>query len=128
MERNAIIPVIKRSTIDTSTTVRLNCLALRLFLRPLLVLLFIYSPILTGVVSACAYEILKLFRKLIRHSGKMIAVEDIFYWIGISIYGFYQLYFTTYGVVRWYFILGVVCGWISEKMVAKKLENHRKTK
>ena len=74
---------------------------------------------LTGVVSACAYEILKLFRKLIRHSGKMIA---------ISIYGFYQLYFTTYGVVRWYFILGVVCGWISEKMVAKKLENHRKTK
>lgn len=83
---------------------------------------------LTGVVSACAYEILKLFRKLIRHSGKMVAVEDIFYWIGISIYGFYQLYFATYGVVRWYFILGVVCGWISEKMVAKKLENHRKTK
>lgn len=83
---------------------------------------------LTGVVSGCVYEILKLLRKLIRHSGKTVVAEDIFYWIGISIYGFYQLYFTIYGVIRWYFILGVVCGWISEKMVAKNLENHLKKK
>ena len=83
---------------------------------------------LTGVVSGCAYEILKLFRKLICHSRKLVAAEDIFYWIGTSIYGFYQLYFTTYGVIRWHFILGVVCGWVSEKMMGKNLENHLKKK
>ena len=83
---------------------------------------------LSGGVVVFAYEIIKVFRRLVRHNILMINFEDFFYWIGVSIYLFYQMYVTTYGIIRWYFILGVVCGWISEKMVAKKLENHRKTK
>ena len=71
--------------------------------------IFIYAG-LTGIVTFCCYQILKLFRRLIRHHIIAINIEDFFYWLGMSAYIFRQMYYTTYGSVRWFFALGVVCG------------------
>ncbi len=71
--------------------------------------IFLYA-VLTGIVTFLVYQILILFRKLIRHHIAAVNAEDLLYWIGISIYIFCQMYRTTYGSIRWFFVLGVVLG------------------
>lgn len=71
--------------------------------------IFLYA-VLSGIVTFSSYQILCLFRKLIRHHIAAISIEDFLYWIGISVYLFRQMYHTTYGSVRWFFALGVVSG------------------
>lgn len=71
--------------------------------------IFFYAG-LSGIVILFSYQILRLLRHLIRHHIVVINLEDFFYWIGVSAYLFRQMYKTTYGSIRWFFVLGVVCG------------------
>lgn len=71
--------------------------------------IFLYA-VLTGVVTFSAYQILVLFRKLIPHHIAAVNAEDFLYWLGISAYIFRQMYQTTYGSIRWFFVLGVAVG------------------
>lgn len=70
---------------------------------------FLYA-VLAGASVLCAYRILSVFRKLVRHNLLVTGVEDIFFWIGTSIYIFCKMYDTTYGSIRWFFVLGVLGG------------------
>lgn len=94
---------------------------------------------LSGIVVAVIYQILTVFRSVVKHSYAASNVEDFFYWIGTGIYLFYQMYSTTYGIVRWYFILGVMLGFFASKVlisqiakgltkIQKKLEKSGKNK
>ena len=71
--------------------------------------IFLYA-VLTGITAWSSYEVLVLLRKCIRHSAILIGIEDLFFWTGISFYFFQQMYYTTYGSVRIFFVLGVVFG------------------
>ena len=71
--------------------------------------IFLYAS-LTGITVLCAYNVLMLFRKLIRHSASVTGAEDVIFWVAVSIYIFRKMYDTTYGSVRWFFALGLVCG------------------
>lgn len=71
--------------------------------------IFLYAG-LSGITVMAVYYALVLFRKLIRHKNWVISLEDFFFWLLVSIYLFHQMYRTTYGSIRWFFILGVVCG------------------
>lgn len=85
---------------------------------------------LSGVILFFIYQILCWFRKLIVHKQWMIGLEDLIYWLGVSVYLFYQIYRTTYGEIRWYFVLGVFVGCIfSYRIVCfirKKQRKHKK--
>lgn len=70
---------------------------------------FLYAG-LSGIVIFVGYQILCQVRRLVRHSLLVINLEDIFYWVGVSLYTFRQMYLTTYGSIRWFFILGIVLG------------------
>lgn len=94
---------------------------------------------LSGFVVVLSYQILIVIRKMIRHHAFAVNIEDFLYWIGVSVYLFYQMYCTTYGIIRWYFVLGVVVGFCVSKSVVfrgskllwkiqKKLEKSGKTK
>lgn len=71
--------------------------------------IFLYAG-LSGIAAFTSYQILGLFRRLFRHSSVMINIEDFFYWMAMSAYLFRQMYKTTYGSIRWFFVLGVVAG------------------
>lgn len=71
--------------------------------------IFLYAG-LTGIVTFSCYRMLVLFRRLVRHNNIAINAEDFLYWFGISAYIFRQMYYTTYGSIRWFFVLGIVCG------------------
>ena len=57
-----------------------------------------------------AYCVLICFRRIVKHSTALIGLEDILFWLGASGFIFKQMYDTTYGSVRWFFALGLVCG------------------
>lgn len=104
---------------------------------------FLYAA-LAGVTVLCAYRMLIMFRKLIRHSLAVTGIEDVIFWLLVSVYIFRKMYETTYGSIRWFFVLGVLGGAgaaylvirLAGKIYAKtkkiyaktkkSLENHRK--
>lgn len=78
--------------------------------------IFLYAG-LSGIVIFLSYQILRVLRRLIRHHIIVINLEDFCFWIGVSAYLFRQMYKTTYGSIRWFFILGVVCGITAANLV-----------
>ncbi len=100
--------------------------------------IFLYA-VLTGVTALAAYGILICLRRIIPHSMAAVGVEDMVFWIGASIYVFRRMYDTTYGSIRWFFVLGVVCGALLGhvsarllrkvvKKTEKSLEKNRKSR
>ena len=73
-------------------------------------IMIFFTAVLTGAVLRTAYRCISCLREWIRHEPVAIELEDLFYWIAASIYFFVQIYHTSNGVIRWYFILGVVLG------------------
>lgn len=99
---------------------------------------FLYAA-LSGLSVWAAYGILSCFRKIVSHRRIMISLEDIVFWIGASVYIFRKMYDATYGTVRWFFVLGALCGAGAGALifrlvgkilvkVKKKLEKYRKTR
>lgn len=79
-------------------------------------IIFLFAA-LSGIVIMLSYQILRILRKLVPHHIIIINVEDFFYWIAVSIFLFLQIYKATYGSIRWFFVLGVVCGVLSTNFV-----------
>ena len=65
---------------------------------------------LSGITVFLSYQMLYLFRLLLRHPAFVTGIEDLLYWVAVSVYIFHQMYRTIYGSVRWFFVLGVVLG------------------
>lgn len=79
-----------------------------------------FHAILTGAVVGGVYAFLVLVRKVISHSIVIISIEDIIFWIWAALYIFIRMYNTSYGSVRWYFILGIVVGVLVELFLFRK--------
>lgn len=99
---------------------------------------FLYAG-LTGMTAVYAYCVLVCIRKVIPHSSLAVGAEDFIFWILLSIYLFQQIYAAAYGSIRWFFVLGAVCGAVFGSFVAggakklylkftKKLEKFRKNR
>ena len=77
---------------------------------------------LTGITSASAYACLWAFRKILPHRMWAVNLEDGIFWAATSVYVFVQIYHTTSGKIRWYFVLGVVVGVLIMKKTALFVE------
>ena len=66
--------------------------------------------VVTGIMLRLVYRSISIFRQLVEHSLLIIGIEDIFFWLGAALYVFVQIYHTSDGSIRWYFILGLVFG------------------
>ena len=71
--------------------------------------IFLYAG-LSGAAVFLAYGVLVCFRKIVPHRNLAAGLEDLAFWLIVSGYLFRQMYETTYGSIRWFFVLGVVCG------------------
>lgn len=72
--------------------------------------LFLYAAYF-GVEIAFAYDLLRIFRRVVGHNRLAMAFEDFCYWIWVGIKAFLMLYEYHNGSLRFYTILGV-CGGI----------------
>lgn len=71
---------------------------------------FFLHAALTGVVLSAVYDIFRILRRVRSHGWFLIAVEDFFYWIGSALYIFFILMRDNDGVIRWFFVFGILMG------------------
>lgn len=82
--------------------------------------IFLYAA-LSGSVLYFSYQVLYWVRKLIPHAVWVVNIEDLLFWLGVSIYLFRQMYRTTYGEIRWFFLVGVIGGSVIASYIFKFL-------
>lgn len=78
-------------------------------------LLLIHSFFL-GAVLTLIYDGIIILRKLIRHSGIFVSLEDLLFWIGCAIAVFYMLYEENNGILRWFAVAGAGVGMLLYKV------------
>lgn len=71
---------------------------------------FFLISILSGCFMILVYDILRVFRRLIKHGMIWIAIEDMFYWISCALLVFAMLYQKNNGLIRWFAIGGIAIG------------------
>ena len=87
------------------------------------------QAILAGNIIYLVYSVIRVVRRLWKHNLFFVSLEDLIFWIGTGIYLFIRIYQTSDGIIRWYFVLGVLFGGIithfiisqiSKKYIAKR--------
>lgn len=77
--------------------------------------------ITAGICMAFAYDILRLFRRLIRHKRLAVDVEDMLYWIVCFFASFTILYYGNNGVIRFVAVLGAALGMLFYSVTIGKI-------
>lgn len=80
------------------------------------------QALLSGMVVYSGYYCIRKLRQIIEHNLLAISIEDILFWISVAIYVFVQIYHTSNGSIRWYFVLGVVFGALFLFVVERKIK------
>lgn len=77
--------------------------------------MFLVHSILMGIIITSCYDILQIFRKVVKHSKVFISIEDFVFWIFCSIAVFLMLYKENNGTLRWFAIGGATLGMLVYK-------------
>lgn len=77
--------------------------------------------IVSGMLVYGGYTLIRILRRWIRHNLWMISAEDFLFWVATSFYLFIQIYDTSSGSVRWFFVLGVGVGMVLSAVITSLL-------
>jgi len=83
---------------------------------------FFIHAALSGVIVTTVYTCIRVLRRLIGHNLIVIAAEDLLFWVGTAIYLFSQMYQTSDGSIRWFFVLGVLFGMLVATIVGHAIK------
>lgn len=78
--------------------------------------------VISGASARLIYRCLECIREMFTHSLVVTGIEDVLFWIGIALYFFVQIYQTSNGSIRWYFILGIVVGVFLATILLRKIK------
>jgi len=70
---------------------------------------FLWTMIL-GAASGAVFDVFRIFRRIIKHPDFLTQIEDLLYWLFISVLIFYFILYHNSGEVRIYAIIGVFAG------------------
>lgn len=73
---------------------------------------FFACCVLTGIAVISMYDVLRIFRRIVKHGVFAVGVEDFFYWVASSFFVFHMLYIRNDGIIRGFAILAIVLGMI----------------
>ena len=71
---------------------------------------FFLWTILLGAAAGLFYDFFRIIRKIIRHPNFLTQLEDLIYWLFVSVMIFYFILHRNSGEVRIYAIIGVFSG------------------
>lgn len=63
-----------------------------------------------GIVLGMLYDLIRIFRKIIKHVVWLVQIEDIVYWISCAFIGFGILYVHNYSQIRFFVFIGMALG------------------
>lgn len=73
---------------------------------------FFLISIVTGIAILVIYDILRIFRRIIKHNWFFVALEDVLFWIASGVVIFIMMYEQNNGIIRGFSILGMLLGMI----------------
>jgi spore cortex biosynthesis protein YabQ len=68
------------------------------------------ASMIWGMLLIVFYDLLRIFRRVIKHNVFFIAIEDIIYWAICSILIFRMMYVQNNGIIRGFSILAMLLG------------------
>ncbi len=71
---------------------------------------FFLHAALSGVLLSAVYDVLRILRRIYPHGSVWVAIEDFFYWIAGALYISYVIMKENNGIIRWFFVLGILLG------------------
>ena len=71
---------------------------------------FLLASVCMGAAIALVYDCLRIFRRVVVHGIFWVSLEDLLYWVFVSIGIFCLLYYENNGAFRWFSILGTGIG------------------
>lgn len=70
----------------------------------------------TGLVIMALYDLLRLFRRIVRHKNIFVGIEDFLFWNMAGIFIFALIYSENDGRIRWFIVVGICIGaWLYAK-------------
>ena len=73
---------------------------------------FFFISVLSGALLLMAYDILRVFRRLIKHGEFSVALEDLVFWVVAGLSIFIMMYKENNGIIRGFSIMGMAIGTI----------------
>lgn len=86
----------------------------------------VLQAFLSGNIVYLSYSAIRILRRMIRHSLFFVSLEDFLFWIGTGLYLFLEMFNTSDGSIRWYFVLGVVVGSLFAALLEKNFTKIKK--
>ena len=71
---------------------------------------FFLASVLLGISAAFCYDLLRVWRRLFRHSLFFVSLQDFVYWFLLGMSGFLLIYRYNAGIIRFFVLLGIVLG------------------
>lgn len=68
------------------------------------------QALLSGGIVFWVYSCLRIVRRIVKHNLFFVSLEDFLFWIGTGLYLFGEIYSTSDGSIRWFFVIGVFTG------------------
>lgn len=76
---------------------------------------FLLRSMLLGVMITFLYDVIRIFRRVVRHGAFLVSMEDLAYWVLVSCSVFYLLYRENNGILRWFVVMGAAAGMLFYK-------------
>lgn len=77
--------------------------------------IFLFYALLMGIFITFVYDILRIARRVFRHSGFLVSLEDLIFWIYCAAEVFMLMYRFSDGMLRWFAVLGALAGMLLYK-------------
>ena len=68
------------------------------------------STVLVGAGIGLFYDVFRIFRKTAPHSALAVQLEDLFFWLAVTVGTFYFMLMQSYGEIRLFSVIGVIIG------------------
>ena len=80
---------------------------------------FFFFSLLSGVILLCAYDQLRVLRRVIPHNGFFQSLEDFFFWTAAGIFCFGVAFRGNSGSIRGFSLAALVFGmWVYHRTVS----------
>ena len=71
---------------------------------------FFLNAFICGVLLMLSYDIIRIFRRIVKHNNVFIAFEDLLYWMGAAIFIFIMFFKENNGVLRVFALVTMILG------------------
>ena len=71
---------------------------------------YLSACFLLGILLMLLYDIVRIGRVVVPHHYAVTGVEDLLYWLTVSVSAFLMLYKGNDGIIRWYAVAAIAAG------------------